>query len=161
MLREAAITMPRLVRAAFLQNFVTLNFSLTCLNMSVTEHQPRDLPDSDEELSDEQIQQLLDEAERSARLRHTASSTANVPLRLPKLNPGHIADVSLTTSGSITRLDPSKLINREHRALAEGIKKVDDPIVNKQQKLAVCTPSPPPFRLHPSPMMKIIPISFP
>ncbi|KAF2750291.1 Fcf2-domain-containing protein, partial [Sporormia fimetaria CBS 119925] len=90
--------------------------------------------DMDEELSDAQIQSLLDEAERNLRAKQQTRETESL-IRLPKLNPGHIADTSLRTEGSITRVDPSKLVRSEHRVLAEGIKKIEDPIQLKKQKL--------------------------
>jgi hypothetical protein len=96
--------------------------------------------ETDDELSDAHIDELLKEAERSLRAKQQARQHAlsNAPFKLPKLNPGTIAETSLKTEGSITRVDPSKLISSQQRALAEGIKKIEDPIQVKKQKLAVC-----------------------
>lgn len=59
------------------------------------------------------------------------------PLKLPKLNPGHVADAYMKSEGSVSRLDPSKLVDSKQRDLADGVKKIDDPIVLKKQKLEV------------------------
>jgi RIO kinase 2 len=109
--------------------------------------------DTDEDLSDEQIRELLNDA--ADRMRAKAAGqpvpTPNVPFRLPKLNPGHIADTHERTDGNITRLDHSKLIDKEQQALANGMKKIEDPLLAKRQKEEVCTGS-----LFPSSPMMII-----
>lgn len=117
--------------------------------MALPAHHPVLDHDTDDDLSDEQIRELLDEAERSLRAKQQQKSHADAPFTLPKLNPGHIADTSLNTEGSVTRLDPSKLVNSEHRALAQGIKKIEDPVQAKKQKLEVC----PEILFVPPPMM--------
>jgi hypothetical protein len=109
--------------------------------MALPAHHPPPADETDDELSDAQIDQLLKEAERSLRAKQQAKQHAlrpDAPFRLPKLNPGIIAETSLKTEGSITRVDPSKLINSQQRALAEGSKKIEDPVQVKKQKLAVC-----------------------
>ncbi|KAF2004469.1 Fcf2-domain-containing protein [Amniculicola lignicola CBS 123094] len=90
----------------------------------------------DEDLSDEQIQELLREAEQRMRGKQAAALTnpTDAPFRLPKLKPGHIADNYLKTEGSVTRLDPAKLLDPKARVLAEGVKKIEDPIQAKKQK---------------------------
>lgn len=92
--------------------------------------------DTDEELSDEQIRELLGEAEARMRAKQASSQTlpSNAPFRLPKLRPGHIADTYLKTDGSVTRPDPSQLISAKDRALADGVKKIEDPVQVKEQK---------------------------
>ncbi|OAL51283.1 Fcf2-domain-containing protein [Pyrenochaeta sp. DS3sAY3a] len=99
-------------------------------------HQPLFEDDTDEELSDEQIRELLNEAAMRMRAK-TASQpvTSDAPFKLPKLKPGHIADQYEKTEGNITRLDSSKLIDKEQQTLANGIKKIDDPLhVQKMKK---------------------------
>jgi hypothetical protein len=107
--------------------------------MALPAHQRLPEDDTDDDLSDEQISLLLDEAERSLRAKQAQIASPDAPFTLPKLQPGHIADAYLTTKGAVTKLDPSKLINKEHKALAEGIKKINDPIHSKRQKLEVRT----------------------
>lgn len=97
--------------------------------------------DTDEELNDEQIRALLNEAAQRMRAKAASQPVTNTeaPFRLPKLNPGHIADTHETTKGNITRLDQSKLVDAKEKALANGIKKIEDPLQIKKQKDAVRT----------------------
>jgi hypothetical protein len=96
---------------------------------------------SDEDLTDEQIRELLNDA--AVRMRAKAAGqrvpAPNVPFKLPKLTPGHIADTYEETAGNITRLNHSKLIDKEQQALANGIKKIEDPLRVKKQRKAVCS----------------------
>ena len=111
-------------------------------------HQPLFEHDTDEELSDEQIRELLNEA--AQRMRAKAASqlapTAEAPFKLPKLKPGHIADTYERTEGNITRLDHSKLVDKKQQAFADGVKKIDDPLqvkkLKKQQVRTADTTSP-------------------
>jgi hypothetical protein len=110
-------------------------------NMELPTHQPQPLIDdgTDEELSDEQIRELLNEA--AVRMRAKAAGQpvvrADAPFKLPKLKPGHIADTHEKTDGNITRLDHSKLVDKAQQAMANGIKKIDDPLAIKKQKQEV------------------------
>lgn len=127
--------------------------------MALPTHRSPPPDETDDELSDAQIEELLKEAERSLRAKQQAKQQAlqkDAPFRLPKLNPGVIADTSLKTEGSITRADPSKLINNQQRVLAEGIRKIEDPVQVKKQKFAVSSTSVPP-----PPMMIIFPFFSP
>ncbi|KAF2819150.1 Fcf2-domain-containing protein [Ophiobolus disseminans] len=100
-------------------------------------HQPLLEDDTDEDMSDEQVRELLIEAAARMRAKAAGKPTAapDVPFKLPKLRPGQLADTYEKTEGSITRLDHSKLIDKKQQALANGIKKIDDPIAAKRQKL--------------------------
>jgi hypothetical protein len=96
--------------------------------------------DTDEELTDAQVRELLEDASRRMREKKasgqsTAASTT--PFKLPKLQAGHIADTYSKTQGNITRLDSSKLVNKRHQVLANGVKKIEDPVAIKRQKLEV------------------------
>jgi hypothetical protein len=105
-------------------------------------HQPLFEDDTDEDMSDEQVRELLNEAAARMQAKAAGKSTAtsNVPFKLPRLKPGHLADTYEKTDGNITRLDHSKLVDQEQQALANGIKKIDDPLaVKKQKKIEVCT----------------------
>jgi hypothetical protein len=121
-------------------------------------HPPLLEDDTDEELNDQQIRELLNEAAIRMRAKAAGKPTSapDVPFKLPKLRPGHIADTHERFDGNITRLDHSKLIDTKQRALANGTKKIDDPLaVKRQKKMEVCTIP----RLQP-PVMIIIPISY-
>jgi hypothetical protein len=102
-------------------------------------HQPLPEDDTDEEISDEQIRELLNEAAIRMRAKAAGKPTVapDVPFKLPKLKPGHLADTYEKTDGSITRLDHSKLVDKKQQALANGIKKIDDPLAIKRQKMEV------------------------
>ncbi|OAG05551.1 Fcf2-domain-containing protein [Paraphaeosphaeria sporulosa] len=100
---------------------------------SLPAHPPQMEDDTDEELTDEQVRELL--AEAAERMRVKASQPSNdAPFTLPKLNPGHIADTYSTTHGAITKLDASKLLPKKDQVLANGIKKIEDPVQLKKQK---------------------------
>ncbi|KAH7390573.1 rRNA-processing protein FCF2 [Pyrenochaeta sp. MPI-SDFR-AT-0127] len=98
-------------------------------------HQPFFEGDTDEELSDEQIRELLSDA--AQRMRAKAAPPViltEAPFKLPRLRPGHIADTYESTDGNITRLDHSKLIDKNQQALANSIKKIDDPLQVRKLK---------------------------
>ena len=102
-------------------------------------HQPLLEDDTDEELSDQQIKELLNEAAERMRAKAALQPVAatEAPFKLPKLRPGHIADTYEKTEGNITRLDHSKLIDKKQLALANGIKKIDDPVADKRKRKEV------------------------
>jgi hypothetical protein len=102
-------------------------------------HQPLLEDDTDEELSDQQIKEMLNEAAERMRAKAALQPVAapEAPFKLPKLRPGHIADTYEKTEGNITRLDHSKLIDKKQLALANGIKKIDDPIADKRKRKEV------------------------
>jgi hypothetical protein len=104
-------------------------------------HQPLFEDDTDEDMTDEQVRELLNEAATRMRAKAADKPTAtpDVPFKLPRLKPGHLADTYETTDGNITRLDHSKLVDQKQQALANGIKKIDDPLAIKKQKIEVCT----------------------
>lgn len=108
--------------------------------MELPTHQPL-AHDTDDDLSDDHIRDLLSEA--AVRMRADAAQSASrppAPFKLPKLTPAHIADTHETTDGNITRLDHSKLVDKNQKALANGIKKIEDPIQAKKQKQEVRRP---------------------
>jgi hypothetical protein len=106
-------------------------------------HQPLLADDTDEDMSDAQVRELLNEAAARMRAKAAGKPTAaqNVPFKLPKLRPGHLAETHEKIEGNITRLDHSKLIDKKQQALANGIKKIDDPLAVKKQKIEVRTKS--------------------
>jgi hypothetical protein len=125
---------------AILETFATRAFHPANANMELLPaHQPLLEDDTDEDMSDEQIRELLNEAATRMRAKAAGKPTAtpDAPFRLPKLRPGHLADTYEKTDGSITRLDHSKLIDKKQQALANGIKKIEDPLAVKKQKIEV------------------------
>ena len=123
--------------------------------MALPAHQRLPDDDTDEELSNEQIRELLNEAERRMRAKQAASppTAPDAPFKLPKLQPGHVADSYLKTENGVRKLDPSKLISENDRVLAHGIKKIEDPVQVKKQKAEVRAAT-----TVSLPMMIIIPI---
>lgn len=140
----AALQPRRPVRNIFKPGAPSQNFSfsvhLPCahanatLTMAVPAHQPFLEDDTDEDMSDEQVRELLNDAERRLRAEQASKPTSDVPFRLPKLNAGPVADTYLRPDG---RIDPTKLVSKKDQALANGIKKIEDPIQIKKQKLEV------------------------
>lgn len=102
-------------------------------------HQPLLEDDTDEDMSDEQIRELLNEAAMRMRAKASGKPTAtpDAPFKLPRLKPGHLADTYEKIEGNITRLDHSQLVDKKQLALANGIKKIDDPLAIKKKKLEV------------------------
>jgi hypothetical protein len=95
--------------------------------------------DTDEELTDAQVRELLEDASRRMREKKASSqpTSSTATFKLPKLQAGHIADTYSKTQGKITRLDSSKLVNKRDQVLANGVKKIEDPVAIKRQKLEV------------------------
>lgn len=121
-------------------NFLRLSCICQLCNMADMALSPAHPPlmgdDTDEELTDEQVRELL--AEAAERMRAKAPQPAHdAPFTLPKLNPGHIADTYSTTHGAITKLDASKLLPKQDQALANGVKKIEDPVQLRKQKQEV------------------------
>lgn len=104
------------------------------VNMLLPAHQRLlDDANADDGLTDAQVQELLGDVSRRMREQQAGEKPAVVdaarPFKLPKLNPGQIAGGFFQTNGSITRLDSSKLIDEKQQALANGVKKIEDPIL--------------------------------
>ena len=103
-------------------------------------HQPVLEDDTDEDLTDAQVRELLDGAAQRMREKqaaHLSTTPSNAPFKLPKLAAGPVADTYTKTQGNITRLDSSKLMNKRDQVLANGVRKIEDPVAVKQQKLKV------------------------
>ncbi len=85
---------------------------------------------SDEhDLSDEQIEQLLKQAE--VRLRNEAQSVLrihNAIPRGPKLDYSVLPQPYIQSNGQIARADSRRLIDEKDRKLAGAIRKVEDPV---------------------------------
>ena len=90
----------RMARALCLsKSFATSNSAtsvhLTNTNMEpLPAHQPLLEDETDDELSDHQIKELLNEAAERMRAKAASQSVTvpDAPFKLPKLRPGHIAD---------------------------------------------------------------------
>lgn len=94
--------------------------------------------DVEEELTDDQIRDMLENAsQRIQQDQGTGVFNPDTPLQLPKLSPGHITDAIITTKGSVTRLHASNLVDQRDRSLANSIKKIEDPIATRKKRQEV------------------------
>ncbi|EKG14652.1 Fcf2 pre-rRNA processing [Macrophomina phaseolina MS6] len=107
----------------------------------VTQSITHGLIDDDEELSEEQMEALLKQAEDNLRERNASNSNQQVQLqsaadfRLPKLNAADIPAPYIQTNGDVARVDPSRLVDAKQRELANRIRKVEDPVAVKKKQL--------------------------
>ncbi|KAL1642040.1 dTDP-fucopyranose mutase [Diplodia intermedia] len=93
----------------------------------------------DDELSDEQIEMLLKQAEVRAREKNTSSSLVQLPsaadYKLPRLDTPGLPAPYVQTDGEVARVDPSRLLDDQQRTLANHIRKVEDPVAVKKKKI--------------------------
>lgn len=100
--------------------------------------------EDDEELTEEQMQALLKQAEVNLRERNSSNSDSQVQLRsaaaefkLPKLNATDVPAPYIQTNGDVARVDPSRLVDAQQRELANSIRKVEDPVAVKKKQIEV------------------------
>lgn len=91
--------------------------------------------DASEDLSDEQIQHLLMEAE--TRLRAKASRTQDLVPRLPRLDAGNAPQPYIKHDGKVAELQPGRLPNSRMEEFVRRPRKIEDPVVLKQRKAEV------------------------
>jgi hypothetical protein len=114
----------------------------------------------DEDLTDEQMEQLL--ARATARLQQKATPAQSkktgekAPYTFPKLNPGALEKPYVTTQGDVATVDATRLLEEKHRKQANGIRKVEDPVASKKLALEVRLT---PFHMPRFAMRKTFPIS--
>ncbi|KAK5112697.1 hypothetical protein LTR85_011208 [Meristemomyces frigidus] len=91
--------------------------------------------DDGEDLSDEQIEELL--ARATARLQQSASvrEAASNAFSFPKLNAGKLDKPYVSTKGDIASLDAPRLLEEKQRKQANGIRKVEDPVTAEKMTL--------------------------
>ncbi|KAL2037028.1 hypothetical protein N7G274_010313 [Stereocaulon virgatum] len=80
-----------------------------------------------DDLSDGQIKSLLQRAD--LRLRTTESTKKHnlEASRIPKLDPGGIAQPYIVSTNGVARADPKRLVGRQDRRLSNTVRRVDDP----------------------------------
>ncbi|KAJ9661698.1 dTDP-fucopyranose mutase [Coniosporium apollinis] len=95
-----------------------------------------DYGSSDEEdLSEEQIQELLNQAETRLRERAVSKSRPQkVATSLPKLNTGTLETPYVRVEKDIARVDGSRLLDPNLRALSNQVRKVEEPVRQKQKQ---------------------------
>ncbi|KAK3713925.1 dTDP-fucopyranose mutase [Vermiconidia calcicola] len=91
---------------------------------------------NDEDLTDEQIEQLL--ARATARLQEKSKSKDVVKLSegnkytFPKLETGRLEQPYVSTKDGIATLDSPRLLDEKHRKQANGVRKVEGPLTAKK-----------------------------
>jgi len=115
------------------------NMALLTEAMSVVK--PFDRENEVEDLSDEQIEQLLQQATVRLREQQAIKLESRYVPAIPaagKLMVSSLGKPYIQTTGDIAKADTSRLVDEQHRQLADGaIRKVEDPVVVKQKNLEV------------------------
>lgn len=92
---------------------------------------------SEDDLSAEQIHDLLKEAENRMRAKNTSAQksrdSSESHFTLPKLNTGVIAKPYIRREGDVARVDSSRLLDQQDRGLSNDIRKVEDPLQVKKR----------------------------
>ncbi|KAI9689601.1 MAG: hypothetical protein M1822_010253 [Bathelium mastoideum] len=93
----------------------------------------------DEDLTEDQVHTLLKEAEIRIRERNANALTRNRKDEhfkgLPKLGASSIEKPYIQNDGGIARIDQSRLLPTEERKMANGVRKVEDPIALKKRAI--------------------------
>lgn len=114
------------------------------------------MPEYDEDLFDERMNELLKSAE--ARLRQgitTQSQTAQF-LKQPKLNTGELTRPYITTAGDVSRIDSSILVKKDERALLNETRRVEvTPSKAEKKNAEVCLST-----LHLTTKIELVAIAF-
>lgn len=93
----------------------------------------------DEDLTDDQIKQLLQQAELRLRKQSTDLRAINKPTQsLPKLDVGNITQPYIKANGGISRVDSSYLLDKHARDLADQPRKAKSNSVEKKKLAEVC-----------------------
>lgn len=93
--------------------------------------------ESEDELSEQQIEQLLNQA--AVKLRNQVATRDDSERQLrktPKSSTGFPAPPAQSKSG-ITSVDPQHLLSAQDRQNANGIRKIEDPVMIRQKKIEV------------------------
>lgn len=102
--------------------------------------------EQDEDLFDERMNDLLKSAETRLRQGITTQSQTAQLLKKPKLYAGEFTRPYITTTGDVSRIDPSILVKKDERALLNEFRKVKvSPSKAEKKKAEVCLLN---FTLH-------------
>jgi len=99
--------------------------------------------ETDEDLSDEQIEQLLKQAETRLRQqqyfsKHDSRYVPTIP-SAGKLDISTLPQPYVQTDGEVARVDSQKILDERQRKIADGaIRTVEDPLVIRKRTLEVC-----------------------
>lgn len=101
-------------------------------------------PRHEEDLSDEQMQEMLAQAARrrkenaSVALFDKDDKDKASQFNFPKLNTGEMVQPYVSNSGDVATVDRSRLLAEQDRKLSNQIRKVEDPVAVKKKMLEVC-----------------------
>lgn len=96
----------------------------------------------EDDFTDEQIDALLKQAEQRLKLQ-SQPSLGQSQDDLARLRASRTLAIQglptpyIDTSGDVTRADQRRLLDERQRTLANGVRKIEDPLVTKQQVLEV------------------------
>lgn len=102
-------------------------------------------PQHEEELSDEQMQEMLAQAARrrkenvSVALFDKDDKDKGNQFNFPKLNTGEMVQPYVSNAGDVAVVDRSRLLAEQDRKLSNQIRKVEDPVAVKKKMLEVCS----------------------
>lgn len=114
------------------------------------------MPEYDEDLFDERMNELLKSAETRLRQGITTQSQTAQLLKQPKLNTGELTRPYITTTGDVSRIDSSILVKKDERALLNEIRRVEvSPSKSEKKNAEVCLST-----LHCTTKIELVAIAF-
>lgn len=96
-----------------------------------------DIPSDEENITDEQIQELLKQAERNLQERAKEQVTGAAAKRIPKLDIQGLPQPYVRMEGDVAHVDSRRLLDKQDRDLSNRPRKVEDPLIVKQKVAAV------------------------
>lgn len=97
------------------------------------------MPECDEDVFDERMNELLKSAETRMRQGITTQSQTAQLLKQPKLNTGELTRPYITTAADVSRIDLSILVKKDERALLNEIRRVEvSPSKAEKKNAEVC-----------------------
>ena len=90
-------------------------------------------PDSYEaDLADDEVLELLSRVEAHRRMQSTNVRKESSTQQVAKLEHGSLDSPCIRTEGNISRIDSSRILSKDERDLANRTRKVEDPVIVKQ-----------------------------
>lgn len=95
------------------------------------------IPSDDENITDEQIQALLKQAERNLQERAKGQVNGSSTKRVPQLDVTGIPQPYVRMEGDVAHVDSRRVLDKQDRDLSNRPRKVEDPLMVKQRGIAV------------------------
>lgn len=92
---------------------------------------------AEEDLSDLQIQELLEAAEGRMRSRPSTNHLNGNITRLPRLGSGKVTEPYVKSDCEVARVDSQRLLDEKERKLSSQPRKIEDPLVTKKKQIEV------------------------